>query len=88
MKAIDLDSLIEILIEHGERDEDMDDELTAEQRDVPLADLGFDSLGVFNATVRISEQYGVEIPYDDVVQAKTLDDIVTVVNKTLATQGN
>jgi acyl carrier protein len=84
MKDIDLDLLIAILVEHGERDEDVDFPLTAEHRRTALRDLGFDSLGIFNATVRISERYGVEIPYDDITNAESLDDMVVVVNKSLA----
>jgi len=76
--------LIDLLREYGEQDEDVDIDLSPEHSARSLQELGFDSLGVFNVTVQISSRYGLEIPYDDTASAKTVEDLLQVVNKALA----
>ena len=76
--------LTDLLREYGEQDDHAGVDLTVEHSARSLQELGFDSLGVFNVTVQISSRYGVEIPYDDTASAKTVEDLLHVVNKALA----
>jgi len=87
MAALQLPDLTDLLDQFGERDEDVSGELSAAGPGASLHDLGFDSLGIFNVTVQISNHYGTDIPYDDVTHAQTLGELLDVVNRALALTG-
>ena len=78
--------LTDLLREYGEQDDHAGVDLTVEHSARSLQELGFDSLGVFNVAAQISGRYGVEIPYDDTVSARTVEDLLQVVNKALTTR--
>lgn len=86
MTEVTIGELISFLNQFGEHDEDVAIELKPEHRDDTLRDLGFDSLGIFNTTTQISESFDIELPYDEVATARTLGDLLTVVNRAISSK--
>lgn len=84
MSELTLGQLIDIVRQYGEQDEDVRIEITEECRGKSLRDLGFDSLGIFNVTVQVSGMFQLDLPYDDVATADTLDVLLAVINKKFA----
>lgn len=54
--------------------------------DVSLGDLGYDSLAVLDAVGRLSRDYGLEIPDDDITLATTAAEAVRYVNRRLTAE--
>ena len=54
--------------------------LPADLSSVILKDIGYDSLAQIEAAARLADQYGVEIPDDQVAELKTIGDMVTQAN--------
>lgn len=50
------------------------------QSDV-VKDLGADSLDVVELLISLEDDYGISIPEDDIVNVKTVQDIVDMMNK-------
>jgi biotin carboxylase/acyl carrier protein len=84
MTTLTFQQLTEFLLQYGERDEDVTTPLDDDSRAASLQDLGFDSLGIFNTVIRISEVHSVNLRYEDITEAKTLDDMLTMINASLA----
>lgn len=80
--------LLDFLDKYGERDDDLQFNITAAHQHTALRELGFDSLGIFNVMVRVGDTHDAEIPYDDVVQAQTPAEVLVVINKALATKSD
>ena len=54
------------------------------ERDVPLADLGVDSLMALNLVAFIEKRLGVRIPDDDIRKVRTLADILALAGESEA----
>jgi minimal PKS acyl carrier protein len=54
--------------------------------DIPLGDLGYDSLAVLDAVGRLARDHGLEIPDDGITVATTASDAVAYVNRRLASE--
>lgn len=48
-----------------------------------IDDLGADSIAVMEIVMELEEEFGVEVPTDDILELKTLNDIVSYVEKKL-----
>lgn len=46
-----------------------------------VKDLGADSLGVVELLISLEDDYGISIPEDDIVNVKTVKDIVDMIEK-------
>ncbi|CAM5635093.1 acyl carrier protein [Streptomyces viridifaciens] len=84
MAEFTLDDLIAVLKEAAGADEGvaLDDIL-----DVPFADLGYDSLALFNTLNTIERERGITLPDETVVEATTPRMLLDAVNLGLATAG-
>ncbi|GAA2719500.1 MULTISPECIES: acyl carrier protein [Streptomyces] len=74
--------LFAILRECAGEEEPVADGADAAGTDFPS--LGYDSLALLEATARVSREYGVEIPEDDLADVHTPAEFITLVNRLLA----
>jgi minimal PKS acyl carrier protein len=58
-------------------------ELTERSLDTELGDLGYDSLAQLETAARITQQFGVEIPDEEVADLRTLRAILDRVNMSI-----
>jgi act minimal PKS acyl carrier protein len=73
-----LDDLRRVLIEcAGETDADS---LSGDIHDREFDDLGYDSLALMETAARISSEYGVRIPDDQIVELRTPREVLALVN--------
>jgi minimal PKS acyl carrier protein len=81
MSNFGLDDLRTILTAVAGQDEatDLSGDITA----VTFDDLGYDSLALMEMAARLSQDYGVHIDDDQVVEFKTPEDVITAVNHAL-----
>ncbi|MFE4517224.1 phosphopantetheine-binding protein [Kitasatospora sp. NPDC056783] len=84
MAAFTLDDLIAVLEEAAGADEELD---RADILDVPFADLGYDSLALFNTLNTIERDHGIVLPDETVVDAETPRQLLEAVNLGLAKVG-
>jgi minimal PKS acyl carrier protein len=77
MHAMTIDDLLRILAESAGHDEGLD---AAGVSDTEFEELGYDSLALLETAARIEQEYGVELPEDQVTDAKTPRALLEVVN--------
>ncbi|MEU9558359.1 acyl carrier protein [Streptomyces fumanus] len=80
--ALSLEDFTRILRESAGEDEAVD--LSGDIADVPFTDLGYDSLALLEVTGRITRDYEVTIPEEDLDGAETPRAFVDLVNSALA----
>jgi minimal PKS acyl carrier protein len=76
--AVTLEDLKRILREGAGEDENVD--LDGEVLDTDFADLGYDSLALLEAAARITREYGITLDDEATVSARTMRDLLKVVN--------
>ena len=76
---IDIDELRRVLIEAAGEDEDVD--LSGDISESSFEDLGYDSLALLEAASQISDEFGVEIPDDELFEIKTPNELLATVRK-------
>lgn len=84
MSTIEYTEFFGFLEANIDRDESMDVEVNESALGIPLDELGFDSLTIFNAMSQIGEEYGVEFGFDDVMAQRTLDDLFALIRAKLS----
>ncbi|MFJ8043435.1 acyl carrier protein [Kitasatospora sp. NPDC096147] len=83
--ALSIDEFTQILRESAGEDDGVD--LTGDVADVPFTELGYDSLALLEVAGRITRDYGVVLPDEDLDGVDTPRAFVELVNSTLATAG-
>lgn len=78
-----LEELVGRLSSCADRDAAVEVDLGGDVADVPLEDLGFDSLAVFNVVSELGRDCGVTLSYDEIAQARTPQGLVKLVNEAL-----
>jgi acyl carrier protein len=68
-------AIVKVINEHFIRDRDIDSSFHFEE------DLGMDSTDVLELVIHIEEELGIEIPDEDLVQVRTVGDMVRAVKK-------
>ena len=53
-------------------------------RDIPFAELGYDSIALLETAGKIQQLYGVQLADDAVTEARTPDDFLTLVNNAMS----
>ncbi|PHM66368.1 acyl carrier protein [Xenorhabdus stockiae] len=81
MKDFNIKELIEFLKQSGEQDEFSEVELTELHADTEFSDMGFDSLALLNVVEHLKQKFGIEIPYDIAVTAKTPKELLALIQK-------
>ncbi len=82
MTELTLEDLIKIMRECAGEDEAVD--LDGEISDVDFDQLGYDSLALMEASSRVSRDYGVVLPEEDLTDIRTPGQFVALVNGHLA----
>ena len=80
--ALSIDEFTRILRESAGEDEAVD--LSGDIADVSFTDLGYDSLALLEVAGRITRDYGVALPDEDVDGAETPRAFVTLVNSAVS----
>ncbi|MFD2471037.1 acyl carrier protein [Amycolatopsis silviterrae] len=81
MRELTYDDLMEIIRRcAGESDEMAQ---TTDARDIPFAELGYDSLALMETASMLQRDYGVELPDETVVDIDTPRALVELVNSRL-----
>ncbi|WP_432156631.1 MULTISPECIES: acyl carrier protein [unclassified Streptomyces] len=78
MATFEIKDLVELLRECAGEDEAVD--LDGDILDTAFADLGYDSLALFNTVSRIERDYAVELPDDVVGELKTPRQLLDLVS--------
>ncbi|RDI62721.1 acyl carrier protein [Nocardia pseudobrasiliensis] len=82
MTTMTIDTLRRILIECAGGDESAP-ELAGDISAVDFEELGYDSLALIESASRIRRDFGVVIPDDDLVEVRTPQELVDIVNERL-----
>jgi act minimal PKS acyl carrier protein len=80
--VLSIDDFTRILRESAGEDEAVD--LSGDIADVPFTDLGYDSLALLEVAGRITRDYGVALPDEDLDGAQTPRAFVDLVNSALS----
>lgn len=75
MKTPELTDIIALLAETGDQDDSIQAELTVEDADKSLEELGFDSLALFNFSIMVEKEYGVHLSFDDLMNYRTISGL-------------
>lgn len=75
MKTPELTDIIAFLAETGDQDDSIQAELTVEDADKSLEELGFDSLALLNFAVMVEKEYGVHLSFDDLMNYRTISGL-------------
>ncbi len=78
MPTLTMEKLRQLLAECGG-----DTEFDGTIDHVPFESLGYDSLALLEASAKIKEQYGVEVPDDDIALGATPAQLLSTVNRHL-----
>ena len=68
------ETLENILLEKGVKADQLNEE-------TPLKDLGLDSLDIVEVMMGIEEELGIEFSTDELADAKTIKDVLTLIEK-------
>ncbi|PQK87673.1 acyl carrier protein [Pantoea ananatis] len=75
MKTPELADIIALLAETGDQDDSLQAELTVEDADKSLEELGFDSLALFNFAIMVEKEFGVHLSFDDLMNYRTISSL-------------
>lgn len=82
MTTMTTEDLRRVLIDcAGEAEQDV---LAGDISDVEFEELGYDSLALMETAARIAQDYGVQIPDDQIVELRTPREVLELVNSFLS----
>jgi act minimal PKS acyl carrier protein len=82
MRQVSLEDVKQIMRTCAGEEESVD--LDGDVGDVPLTDLGYDSLAVMETTSRLEQELGVSLQDNELGDATTINSLVSLVNQRLA----
>ncbi|MFF4604066.1 acyl carrier protein [Streptomyces sp. NPDC001339] len=78
MPLMTVDDVRRILVECAGADDSID--ISGDIADVPFEELGYDSLALMESAAQISQEFGVAVPDDELVEAATPKSLIDLVN--------
>ncbi|WP_175772856.1 phosphopantetheine-binding protein [Paraburkholderia phenazinium] len=84
MATFELENLLALLRNSEERDESVAVEVNASHADQDFAEIGFDSLALFNIVAEVEREYSIQVGYDDLMSARTPNQLLSLIQRRLA----